>query len=90
MFCHGIMFALISILVRQHLDLFPDWYVYSYLPSLLTSIWLVSSVSFLNFNSMQVQSLPRMIITDEIGKQVIVNAYWMIFWLETVVYLPVY
>lgn len=74
----GCIHVLIFILVLQPLDLFLDWYVLSLFSYhlLLLSLGTCFSDSarfpcmrVTNF-SMQVQSLPRMIIKDEIGKQV--------------------
>jgi hypothetical protein len=74
MFCHGSIFVLISFLVPQRLDLFLDWYVYLSIRLLQLILFkclcYCSGKALLNSYFLQVQSLPRMIIMDEIGKQV--------------------
>lgn len=75
---HGDIHVSIFIHARLLLALFLDWYmllIYFVIISLDLElekmiIWLVSSNSGHDIIVLQVQSLPRMIIMDEIGKQV--------------------
>lgn len=85
-FCQGSIHVLIFILVLHPLDLFPDWYVLNSWFSSKSDLLANGKMVFgpflgqvLSYFIVQVQSLPRMIILDEIGKQVLLYLVWKFF-----------
>lgn len=72
MYYHGSTHVLIFFNAPQLLDHFLDWYVMTFFYLLIVSAYVIVCITTKIF--MQVQSLPRMIIKEEIGEQV--NIPW--------------
>lgn len=75
MYCHGNTHVLIFFSAPQLLDHFLDWYA---LLSLLIIVLVYVLVCTTTKIFMQVQSLPRMIIKEEIGEQVTILWHFLL------------